>query len=625
MFRKSVLVLSGCLLIAAGCGYEGGYGGNTEDYNQPIVGGTPESGWSNVGALTVMHPGYGYLGSFCTGTVIAPQWVLTAGHCLENDMGGMIPLTPGIVRFYVGSNANSPAPGSLHEVDAFFVHPSYSDNPLLNDIALVRLKQPIAGVTPTSINTAAMQGSWVGAYLLYVGFGVNDGVNSTGGGIKRRGEIKIHGIDTRTYTSIADEGVGVCYGDSGGPGLGYFTDETWRVVGVNSATSGGHTDPCLGYGIHTRVDYYDTWISSITGGQLPDCNDDPNMCFCADACLANGTCDNSLCEIYSCAQIYMCMGGCSENDDGCYVDCYLKGTSQGRADFDAINHCAHANNCFEAADYQVCMETNCQGVLDDCFEASTGDLTCEEMYECFGDCQEGDQACTWACYESGTAEAQQQYNDMAECFETQCGGIDDQDQWLNCVYTNCAEELEGCFIPDNCNILGGDCGSDRACYPTPGGNTNCYNSDGVGLGESCDPNLTDRLSCGDGLVCASWKGNVCVQFCFENVHCGTDETCSVPIFQDIDDLGYCDSGGSPSGDASVPDGWVPSGDGGWHTDDGGIGSPDGHVHNGEATGGDGGCGCRASGKDSAPSLFLLLTALFGLLVVRKRSCFQTGR
>jgi hypothetical protein len=531
----------GCLLLVAGLTVFGCEGKPPKEgraqTRRPIVGGTVESGWPSVGALTLMHPAYGYVGSFCTATLIEPQWVLTAGHCLENDVGD-IPLTPGIVRFYIGDDARNPSASELHEVDAFYVHDDYSDNPVQNDIALVHLTTPVGGVTPVDINTTAMGGAWVGADLLYVGFGVNDGDQQTGSGVKRSGAIAVHMIYANTYASDATDGVGVCFGDSGGPGLVQMGG-VWYVVGVNSTVAGGGQDPCLGYGSHTRVDVYGNWINGITGGQLPDCNDDPNICYCGDACQLDGTCDNSLCEVYDCADINYCMSGCTSGDDGCYVDCYLQGTDEGRMEFDAITQCGLDHNCYEASDYENCMSSHCQNEMDICFEPDTGAASCAELYDCLVDCPTDDNLCTWHCYESGSAQGQQTYDTMAQCFDTQCGNITDEDLWLDCIYDHCPVELEECFPPQNCALTGGECGADAACWPTPGGNTDCYPSDGVDLGQSCDPDLTDRLSCGDGMVCASWEGDICVQLCMDANDCAVDEVCEIPVFQDVDDVGYC--------------------------------------------------------------------------------------
>ena len=193
-------------------------------------------------------------------------------------------------------------------------------NPVQNDIALVHLTTPVTGVTPVDINTSSMGWSLNGEDFLYVGFGANDGNAQTGSGVKRSGYVPVEDIYTRTYTSAAYNGVGVCFGDSGGPGL-YQSGGTWYVMGVNSTVSGGGQDPCLGTGTHTRVDYYDDWISTIMSGQYPDCNADPNICFCEAACGGNGACDNSLCEVYDCADINYCMVPCPSGDQECYLDC----------------------------------------------------------------------------------------------------------------------------------------------------------------------------------------------------------------------------------------------------------------------------------------------------------------
>ena len=522
------------LALMAGCAAEE----NTplpSQTQQPIVNGTPTSVGLPVGALTLMHPG-GYSGSFCSATKISNSWLLTAAHCLDDSVGPTN-LTPGIVRFYYGPDANNPGAGTLYEVDGFYLHPSYNPGNNQNDIALVHLTTPVGGAN-YAINSSAMGGSWVGTSIRYIGYGVNDGINETGGGVKRQGDIPISQVNTSTYYSNASgANVGVCFGDSGGPGL-YNNSGTWYVVGINSTVGAPSGDPCLGTGNHTRVDYYASWITGITGGTLPSCAGDPNMCYCATACQGNGTCNNSLCEVLNCAEINFCMNACAASDDGCYTDCYLEGTVAGRSDHDDITQCAITNNCYDAADYQTCMSTNCQSVIDACFVTSTGTLTCQEMYDCIVACPSGDQSCTWGCFNNGSAAAQSEYDGMQDCFADQCGTITDPTAWNACVWQNCVTEIQTCLPPANCDIAGGDCGAGQACYPTSGGATDCYDSDENQLGQSCNTNAAD-LSCDDGLLCASWMLNTCVQLCQDNQDCAVDEVCDMPVFQGISDIGWC--------------------------------------------------------------------------------------
>jgi hypothetical protein len=103
----------------------------------------------------------------------------------------------------------------------------------------------------------------------------------------------------------------------------------------------------------------------------------------------------------------------------------------------------------------------------------------------------------------------------------------------------------------NCNITGGNCGSE-ACWPTTSGAFDCFPSDNIGRGQACNPNQDDwtNLPCGDGLVCVevtSGSGQ-CLQFCRDNSNCQGGEYCHVPIFTDIEDIGVCVEGECTDGD-----------------------------------------------------------------------------
>jgi secreted trypsin-like serine protease len=77
---------------------------------------TAETGYPQVDAFTSWY-GDQYGGSFCTGTLIHADRVLTAAHCLEDA-------SPANTRFFVGSDANDPASGRLYPVLEFKVHES---------------------------------------------------------------------------------------------------------------------------------------------------------------------------------------------------------------------------------------------------------------------------------------------------------------------------------------------------------------------------------------------------------------------------------------------------------------------------------------------------------------------
>lgn len=97
-------------------------------------------GWEAVGRLDLGRRG------FCTATLIEPQLVLTAAHCLvDRDTGGMIPIEE--LQFHVGLRNGRAA--AYRHVSLVALHPDYvyagptNLDPAAFDLALLRLDQPV--------------------------------------------------------------------------------------------------------------------------------------------------------------------------------------------------------------------------------------------------------------------------------------------------------------------------------------------------------------------------------------------------------------------------------------------------------------------------------------------------
>jgi hypothetical protein len=133
-----------------------------------------QSPFASVGSFDYSEGGSSFS---ATGTLIAPDWVLTAGHNFSTAGG-------------VTGTFNIGALQSSFSSTSIFFHPSWAGSPNVGptqgaDIALVRLNAPITGIAPSRVASA---GNFVGLTSVTVGYGAwGDGTaaSNPGDGNKR--------------------------------------------------------------------------------------------------------------------------------------------------------------------------------------------------------------------------------------------------------------------------------------------------------------------------------------------------------------------------------------------------------------------------------------------------------
>src|SRR5215212_5179150 len=208
-----------------------------------IVGGHEAGPYPSVARVTL---GASFL---CTGTLIAPNWVLTAGHC--GSITGAAVATPvswpaALIDVRIGGHTDTQ--GERVPVSQAIVEPDYLATSGY-DVTLLELSRN-AAETPTPVSGSSETALWsAGTSETIVGWGATE----EGGDVPSTLQEANVPVTTDAYCSGAysefdpktmicagfpQGGVDTCQGDSGGPMFGHTTGGALRVVGATSFGEG---------------------------------------------------------------------------------------------------------------------------------------------------------------------------------------------------------------------------------------------------------------------------------------------------------------------------------------------------------------------------------------------------
>ena len=249
------------------------------DVQTRIIGGFPstDGDWPWMTAILKRSVSDAYAAQFCGGSLIRPSWVMTAAHCMFDDLGN--PRSPETLDVMVGQT-DLFAGGERIPVVRVITFPDYRPGVVYDDIALLQLETP-ASQPPVQLPGVTFLSQFQnpvvppGTIATAIGWGTTSATTSDYPNLLYEVDLPLVDrttcqqaysglvdlVDTQLCAGFADGGKDACQGDSGGPLVSQSAATRNKLVQAGVTSFGNGCAQPDAYGVYTRVSSYSLWIT----------------------------------------------------------------------------------------------------------------------------------------------------------------------------------------------------------------------------------------------------------------------------------------------------------------------------------------------------------------------------